>query len=745
MTVYIDLTEGLARPSLGIVAGTTILESTGPAASVPGTHPMLRVSEVFPAPTLVAGRPQRPWAPSSVTREDVGTLHVYVNEVDCSYVRGVATAVDDYQLMDPFGCGPAHIRFPALTGWDQITAGAAHFLKFSYSVDIYLVHVDGSRLYPPLWSGEITGFDQQPSGLVVECVGDLQGPGTLATHKPAQYVPLTDRGTLIARALNSEVVTRRVAAIPTVATGHLAAGRGSSDEPVTSYVQSMLPLGWTVRRNRAYKRVYQLAERTSGSHGTWTFRYGQRGFDCALKEDLTQSPNAIYGRGVQPNGYAWANWKYPGQDASQPAYPNTDPANTISPGETDADTDSGTGVSDLQRRINDLNITADVRVTGTYDAATEAAVRGVQEQAGITVDGIVGGQTWNAMWPLFAGVNIGKEIRLTIAGDDRIVPRLYAPDGTDIGPNPTYRPDLLRIEKEENFGSGITKYDAIVSAGIEFQRTLTQPEKNPRPGWVGTVTARVDFNEGSRWLVREGDHIVIEDFQVDGIEVHVGGVQASPSQGAGAVSFTVDELARDLPTIAAIRRQDEDSKDDPFRLPGRRARRTQVTPDAVEPFDGESSAGVIPRIPLFANLWTVQAIPVSAAGKIAKISLTTTPPCEFYVALFGDEIHADQLARYVGDPTATDSQGRGPYQPNQDTLKALGFQDAIGGPFQPAGYSPGQLSSPWDGGTSDLTGRLESTAPLSYQSVRPPWLWVCFYAAASCYVSGRILPGPIEG
>ncbi|MBQ8388865.1 MAG: peptidoglycan-binding protein [Clostridia bacterium] len=38
-----------------------------------------------------------------------------------------------------------------------------------------------------------------------------------------------------------------------------------------------------------------------------------------------------------------------------------------------------------------------VYITGSYDAATEAAVRAFQEQNGLTVDGIVGRATWNAL------------------------------------------------------------------------------------------------------------------------------------------------------------------------------------------------------------------------------------------------------------------------------------------------------------------------------------------------------------
>jgi hypothetical protein len=703
--------------------------------------PLTRVSEVYPAPTLVDGVPQG-WAPSSVVREDVGYLHVYVDGVDRTLFRGAPTFVDSWTLMDPFGCGPATLRFPKVTGFDHIGTGETSFLGRGASVDVYLVDTEGTRVQPPLWSGEIVrrGTTSSGRGTTFECVGDLSGPAGLAMHKPAQYVPETDRGTLIVTALNKEVVTRRVAAMSNRLTGHSTAGRGSSNETVMAYVQSILPLGWTVRR-RGYRRSYELAERAAGA--VWTVRFGQPGVDVDLSEDLTEAPNVMLGRGVRQDGYAWANWRYPGQLASQPAYPNDDPSDPISPGDTDGDTDSGDGVTQIQERINQLNLTRDVSVTGTFNTATEAAVRSIQEQAGITVDGVVAGQTWNALWPLFSGVQIGKEIRLPLVSDRRVQQHLYAADGTVTGVNPLYTPTILRVERDINYGSGISKAVGISAAVDEYTRT--RGEGGAYPGWVGTVRLRVDPNEGSRWGIREADVLRVRSFQGGDKDLHIAQVQASPTSGPGEVALTVDELARDLPTVAAILRQDEDSKDDPLRLPGRRARRSQVNPDAVEPFDGESSAGRLPRIPLFGELWTVQAIPLSAAGKIARITLQTTPACAFYVAFFGDRVTASQLVRYVGDPTSTDGYGRGPYQANQDTLAQLGFIDAVGGPAQGAGYSPGQETSPWDGSSSSpLTGRLDSQAPISYRSVRPPWIWVAFYAADSCYISGTILPGPLE-
>ena len=45
-----------------------------------------------------------------------------------------------------------------------------------------------------------------------------------------------------------------------------------------------------------------------------------------------------------------------------------------------------------------------IRITGTFDRATLDAVRAAQRQFGLTADGIVGRNTWNAVYDAFEGL-----------------------------------------------------------------------------------------------------------------------------------------------------------------------------------------------------------------------------------------------------------------------------------------------------------------------------------------------------
>jgi hypothetical protein len=192
-------------------------------------------------------------------------------------------------------------------------------------------------------------------------------------------------------------------------------------------------------------------------------------------------------------------------------------------------------------------------------------------------------------------------------------------------------------------------------------------------------------------------------------------------------------------------KRNKESATNPARLPAPKLRHSRLQSDNVVEFDGESVGGKIPRIALYGGLWTVIRVPVSQVGTVAKIEMrTVSPASEFTVAFFGAPVTAAQLLAYVGaNPLTARSDHFGPYDWAYDQLVALGFQEAIGGPGQAAGYDPGYQTSPVTGGTTPLTGRLISTGSWTYQSVRPPWLWIALWAKTSCFISGRIYPQPV--
>src|SRR5690606_23131951 len=112
------------------------------------------------------------------------------------------------------------------------------------------------------------------------------------------------------------------------------------------------------------------------------------------------------------------NWK---ADTS-PAYPFNDASKRIRLGTKDSHTDTGNGVSLLQRKLG-------LKVTGTMSAADVRAVRAAQKRAEITVDGRVGPQSWAAFFQV--GANTGTlagAFPMPLAIASKVQPYKYGPN-----------------------------------------------------------------------------------------------------------------------------------------------------------------------------------------------------------------------------------------------------------------------------------------------------------------------------
>lgn len=714
-----------------------------PAGSPPAgmtVVPVKRVSITMPAPTLSSGRPAQPWTPSVAT-SDWGTFRVVVQGVDVTYFRGAPVQIRSYELMEPFGCGPAEIVVPAVTPHDTPGSGDTSWLAEGNAVDV----VGPSGV---LWSGVLAkirgNYDVGQAGVSLSCIGDIW-PADLVAHQPRTYLPPVDVGSMVAVVLNL-VPHRRINGITQVITGIKTTQRGSPDTSVIGYVQELLATAgtasggqWTIARTGT-ARTYQVRLKDQATI-TWHVRTGQPGVGIQLERDSTVAVQRIYGRGVAPNGYAWAGWVYPRTGiAAAPGYPNSSPSSVLTIGTTDASTTSGSGVSDWQERINATGL-ARVPVDGTYGPEDAAAARLVQTRKGLTVDGIVGPQTWAATFDVGNdGTDLTAAYRAPLAATTGATPTRTNADGSTGGANPGNIPNLLVVDRDEDFGDGITKAQAIQSAQAELARTST-------PGWVGTVTLRADPEDIARWDIKEGSNGIIRGWAGADVAVHVSGVRVEPpSEGndTGTVTLTVDEKARDLVTLGAILRRDRDAARNPAMLPPRKQRRSQSRPDSVVEYDGESSGGIIPKHALYGGLWTVVRIPVSQAGKVAQVDAKTSPATRFCLAFFGDAVTPADLKALVGNPLTERGDGYGPFDKNADKLADRGFIQALGGPGQACGYYPGYETSPHTGLATPLTGRVLATGAWTYQSAKPPWLWVAEYAVASTFISGRIYPAPLD-
>jgi peptidoglycan hydrolase-like protein with peptidoglycan-binding domain len=667
--------------------------------------------------------------------EEVGVPHVLFRGAttsvrDVTYWRGGITKILSDRREEPFGDATFSFELPLVSSmdlWPVEDDDPLFFMINRANVYLELVKSDGSRR--PIWTGHVvaheTGNSETEPTKVIQCVGSMFQAAT-DRMRPPPFLDPTDIGTLMSKALNG-VASRRYPLLSAPATGIMSRQRGSWAESPLAYVQGLLATAWTVdgrqwtvAKVKDSVRTYEIRQKNTDPE--WTVTNGARGVSVDLTRDESTIRNVIFGHGVGPDGNAWFNTHYPNLHAdTAPAYPFSDPGDVISVGTTDGDTTSGHGVTDWQRRAQQLGYK--LAIDGVFNTSDSKVARTIQKRYGASVDGVVGPQTWNATFAVGAnGGDLSGVVRLPLAADPRTQRYVYNADGSVAGANPGFEVNVITYADDVDFGTGITRAEGLVSAQQIIDREATA-------GLTGRIVLTQDPVEGWRGDIAPGEKLTLVGYEGADRVLHVTAVERDWQ--SGAVTLDVDEKSRDAITLAQIRTRDKEARRDPARRPGNPNKRSRLDTDQVVPFDGESGAGVIPRLALYGGLWSVIRIPVSETGRVAKMHLEAGSP--FAIAFFGAPVTPAHLRSYVGNPLTSDS----PFQPHEAELDKLWFVEGFGQKGQRCGYYPGSEvdSNPFTG--------VEEQGGFEYTSNRPPWLWVAMYAASSCFLEGYIYPDTV--
>ena len=665
------------------------------------------------------------WNPIQLSGGKWGRLQVIFDSTDVTYYRNVPVLVETWTSTEPFGDAVLTLTFPQITVYE--TYGSAPPWMFNgQRVTIRLIRPDGSK--KNLWEGiQHTPEDARAGesfAIQIQCVGALY-QADFGRMKPRFAQDAEDIGKVIADAFNS-YPSRDYGPCTPVATGIMTRQRGSWTPIATGFVQDLLATAttadgsnqWTVKQHGRLGPIIALKD-ISTVHATVTT--GAQGIETNLSADTSAYSNVIYGEGTAPDGSRWRNTKYPNLRADDaPVYPH-------SPGTVFNAGDGLTGFdpfADEMRRAGYRMSSGD-----TYVAADVAEVRDAQARAGILVDGIVGPQTWAAVFAVGSdGGDLSGAFFMPLAYDPRVEPYLYNAQGKKIGNNPAFQRDRLRLERKVDYGENITKAEATASARAELLRY-------PDSGWQGTLTLKSDPAEMSRFELRAGMNIKLKKYRGADRLLHI--AQVSVNWLQLTVTLTVDTHVRDLISLASIKSRNAEAATDPARRASSQRRRSRIANDTIVVFDSESGAGIIPRHALYGGLWTVLRIPAGQVGTIAKTRYATSSPASrFAVGVFSKPITANRLAALVGNPLATS----GAWDTNGDALDDAGLVMSWGDADSAAGYSPRAEGDPG----AVVTGNLKDDAGWEFWSEHPPWLWVAEYAPVSCFISGRFYPG-VEG
>lgn len=712
----------------------------------PATDRQLQqVSISMPAPTLVNGRPQQPWIPT-VTRSDYGHYQLIIGGHDRSRPRGVPFLPLSDSDTEPFGDADASFAFPGLTEFDDPADWGLVELA-----PVRLRRKDPDGVFHTLWEGELASVEPDSgSGLTIHCIGVVYRVD-LIKDPPKLWHIEQDRGDIITWLFNHwrYRYNLRIGHVARVQTGIIGVPGSDFAPAITGAVQDQLSEmttddggQWTVGLARPRTPVVKLKDTTT-VHATVS--YGAPGVDIALPKDYTSATTGVYATGS--NGHcSWMGARFPnyrGRDV--PAFPLAVGA-VFNPG----DGQSGFAPFSNFLRAGDYG---SISSGDTYLAVDIDEVKDFQENAGITVDGIVGAQTWEAAFqPGYNAGSIQGAYVDTLYEKPATRRRLHDQFGSDIGANPAYDPTVPAIQDYVPFGDNVPKHLARKSAKQIVDR-------NYPAGRVGDIILTTDPPEMHRMDIAAGMNIRVDNLAGGSVLVHVARVDRA--RVSGSVSITVDEKSRDLLTLAAIHQRDRDIADLTRREKFGR-RRSKVFND-YGTWLCEDGAGEYPLENLQGGFWNVQRVAAAPKGSIERVSfcagsglteailndnLGATPPASipgaarFTVAIFTQPITARQLDNLPGlaAPLTSMDSGDNPWDYNEDTLtQKFGKILVVGGPGQACGFYP--FDDPGDGTDTHLSGRFEDGGGVDFGPTGHYWLWVAVWSPVSCKIGGRLFPG----
>lgn len=676
-----------------------------------GRAPIRHVSETMPAAPVVDGRVDMDaWQPTARTEAPWAYRRLIIEGQDVTTYLDLEVGSFAYTRSQPYGPRSARIDLPQITPWRNVPSWA----KAGANVSIQYLTI-GTNQVLSAWEGVVTGtsVNDKTGKWGLDCTG-VMFCSDFQLRKPTPMTAPQDIGGLIPSLVNG-AVARRTEPMAKLVTGIKRSVSGGWEPVLTGFTQQLLATAlkdgrqWTVDCE-VRTPVLRRKDITTVDIDV---RFGQRGIVFDLTRDSTDAVNAIYGEGISTNGGRWANWKYPNWKSDDtPLYPLA-PSVVFKIGLKDSQTNSGRGVSDAQAKLGRP-------VTGTWNRGDVTTLRRAQERAGITVDGVLGPQSWAAIFD--TGANTGSlngAFIAPLAVSSKVQPYRYGPDGDKLGTNPNFNPNILRIEDKIDFGEGYSKADARPIAREMLARSTAA-------GWVGTVTFTMDPPQKSRFRIVEDDNIRARDVHGQDLMLHVAQVDVANE----TVRVTVDSKARDYPTVQSIINANRNATD-PAKAAVRRLVQGKVATDRAT-YDAESPGGRMPRHAVNGGYWDVRRIPLGAFGSVVRTSWYTDNPTKFCLAVFGTKITANKLLSVVGNPlTATDN----PWE--DDDLDKLGMLMAWGWKEQPLGYWPKTYSKPSGTTSASVTGRFVDDASWEWASASSPWVWVAMMTANDCYAWGR--------
>lgn len=698
-------------------------------------------AQAFTAPTITGTHTQI--TPTYAT-EPAHRDRLVVGGKDITFWRNIPTPTPDFQWVQPLGYGAATFELPqAVIPFETPGEGELSWCRKGAKVVIQRVDPDTGAIIATDWRGVIVAFDLSGNRLTVECGGDAVGRAALQDRQMQLIQRRMDAGRMVALALRNLKLRHQPALGATTGINLIRWGGGGQLDYINELVSKMTTLEgdqWTVMpdANGVYRTTLKDLDTI---HGTVYLDDARVKGD--LRSDMSEEPNRIFASGVTPEGMVVKFGAYPGLvQAAAPPYPFDD-NRTFGPGTTDADTDTGDGVTVMGWRLHVAGY-LDARLNySDYDAEVAEAIRDLKREAKLFVSGNMTPAAWDALFDLsVTGYSLSNIRILPAAATDEVTSWRRSANGSLIARNPDYDPSVIPVDRTLAMGAGFTRNQI---------RRWARRELATASSWRGTIEITTgaivagDHTPGTPIAtilrardIRPGMNLSLPLF-AGGIVVHVAGVSVT-DQGRN-VLLAVDTRPGDtLPVWAAIQR-DRENRDTVHRAFTRQRRAASL--ERENTFD--EVGGRVSPLALDAG-WNVFPVVAKQAGTIQRLAMEVNPSREFVVAVFGRRISKATLRAVTNAPLTVSGSKRWTDEGiSRRLIRDHAMLYVAGSDENPCGYSPGRKSD----GASLLTGRFEDDASFPFVTYvndtdRGSVLWVAVWVGSTTTLQGgRIMwPSP---
>lgn len=515
---------------------------------------------------------------------------------------------------------------------------------------------------------------------------------------------------------------------------------GALSRTARSQARALMPTVW------GGPRYGFNAKDTETVHAT-IFPDGDRVDISGLVDDVNEQPNGVYGNGISPDGEHWDGGRYPGVVQGKPAPYPFDDDGPFGEGTTDAETNTGSGITIMRKKLVHSGYLDPHRSSGsTYDAHVADAVDLLKAAAHLTQDGIMTLAAWNALWDLnVTGRNLEGARIFPLARDPEVGSWIYSANGDIIGRNPDHKVGKGRVDVAYDYG--VCEEDAATqhawavintAAGHQWAGSVVLKDIQVFAGDVDTddVSGLTAADLMSARDLRPGMNVRIAHFDgAAGVVLHIAQASWSPGEDTDGdtVSLMLDTGARDVFDLTQALKRNQDSRRSYWRdfNINNRGIRPPGNFVARDRYFGK----VYQDVDLAGGRWNQVPVILGQMGNVGRTDILLQGfATEHCGALFARPVVASRLQRLVGNPFQVDSNGQTAWE--HESLRFL-FDDKVllylyGQGKQPGGYGwkPGYDADGNRITANPLTGRHldgasfpyatpPQTAPLAYFLVYP--------------------------